>query len=266
MESESNVFIGCAGWSVSSAYATNPAIPKDGSHLQRYSAALSAVEINSSFYRPHRPETYVRWRDTTPAGFKFSVKIPKTITHEKKLVDIEDILDRFVGEVMNLEEKLGCLLLQLPPKLKFDLSTASRFLEMLRSKTKVKVVCEPRHPSWFQNSVNELFEIHNIARVIADPSVDDTEDVPLPKSDTIYLRLHGSPEIYRSTYSETYLDELVGLISRYVGKGLKVWCIFDNTANGEALGNALYLQTRIFMSHYKNGFRMSMRSDLLRQP
>jgi uncharacterized protein YecE (DUF72 family) len=243
MESKPNIFIGCAGWSVSSAYAIDPAIPQTGSHLQRYSAALSAVEINSSFYRPHRPETYARWRETTPATFRFSVKIPKAITHENKLVGTGDILDRFIGGVSQLEAKLGCLLLQLPPKLEFDLDLVNSFLKMLRSKTATSIVCEPRHPSWFQKSVNDLFEAHNITRVIADPAVEGAANAPLPKSEMIYLRLHGSPEIYRSTYSDIYLGKLGEWINQRSHEGAQVWCIFDNTANGAALRNALLVSS-----------------------
>lgn len=246
MEPRPNIFIGCAGWSISSAYMADPAIPQAGSHLQRYSVALPAVEINFSFYRPHRPQTYARWRESTPASFRFSVKIPKAITHENKLVGTEDIVDRFIGEASQLENKLGCLLVQLPPKLKFDMSITNSFFEMLRSKTATRIVCEPRHPSWFQKSVNELFEAHNITRVIADPAaVEGTTDVPLPESDMVYLRLHGSPDIYRSMYSETYLDRLGSWINHQLNDDMQVWCIFDNTADGATLGNALSLKSRV---------------------
>ena len=247
MGPNASVFIGCAGWSISSAYAEGHALPKTGSHLERYASALSMVEINSSFYHPHRPETYARWRDTTPAPFRFSVKIPKAITHERKLIGIDDILDQFIGEVTRLEEKLGCLLLQLPPKLTFDRSAAGNFFNVLRERTSVKVVCEPRHPSWFGADANELFITHGITRVIADPPIVSVEHVPPSKSDTIYIRLHGSPDMYRSPYSESYLGELGQWITQQLDAGLQVWCVFDNTAEGAALGNALYLQRQILV-------------------
>jgi uncharacterized protein YecE (DUF72 family) len=242
MGSNANIYIGCAGWSIPSIYANYPEIPRAGSQLERYASVLSAVEINSSFYRPHRPETYARWRDTTPPLFRFSVKMPKAITHEKKLVDIDVLLDRFIVEVTQLEEKLGCLLLQLPPKLKFDQCIANRFFAALQKRTAVKVMCEPRHPSWFQNDVTELFMTHHITRVIADPPIAGVGHMPLPKSDTVYIRLHGSPNMYRSPYSENYLNELGRWIELQVNEGSQVWCIFDNTAEGAALENALFLQ------------------------
>lgn len=113
----SGIYIGCAGWSLSSAVAA--AFPAAGSHLQRYAAVLPAVEINSSFYRPHRPATYARWRDSVPENFRFAVKMPRAISHEHGLRDAEEPLDRFLAEAGMLERKLGCLLLQLPPSLQF---------------------------------------------------------------------------------------------------------------------------------------------------
>ncbi len=226
----------------SPTYASHPLLSQAGSHLQRYAAALPAVEINSSFYRPHQPKTYARWRDTTPAGFRFSVKIPRTITHFKKLIGVGDLLDDFLGEVTHLGEKLGCLLLQLPPTLAFDAAVAGSFFHVARGKTPVKLMCEPRHPSWFSSEANALLAAHNVSRVIADPPpVPIALQAPPPVSDAVYLRLHGSPEIYRSTYSAAYLDSLGQWINLQREAGLSVWCVFDNTANGAALGNALYL-------------------------
>jgi len=103
--------------------------PTAGTHLIRYAAALSAVEINSSFYRPHRPATYARWASSVPENFRFAVKIPKLATHERRLVDVSDVLDRFLSEVTSLGGKLGPLLIQLPPTLSFTSNVAEDFLQ-----------------------------------------------------------------------------------------------------------------------------------------
>jgi len=97
--------IGTAGWSVPSRYAAE--VPPGGSHLERYARRLNAVEINSSFYRPHQHKTYARWAQSTPPGFRFAVKVPKAITHESRLADCGARLDRFVAEVAGLGDKLG---------------------------------------------------------------------------------------------------------------------------------------------------------------
>jgi uncharacterized protein YecE (DUF72 family) len=88
------VRIGCAGWSL--PRDSWPQFPDTGPHLQRYAKRFNAVEINSSFYRPHQPATYERWAAAVPAGFRFSVKLPKTITHEKRLHDCAPLLRGFL--------------------------------------------------------------------------------------------------------------------------------------------------------------------------
>jgi uncharacterized protein YecE (DUF72 family) len=117
--------IGTAGWSIPKAHAA--AFGTEGTHLQRYAAGLDAVEINSSFYRSHKPDTYARWAASVPHGFRFAVKMPRAITHEQELRDADDLLDRFLGEIRGLGEKLGPVLVQLPPRLRFDAATAGRF-------------------------------------------------------------------------------------------------------------------------------------------
>lgn len=242
---ERNIFIGCAGWGIPSVHRAHSFLPGVGNNLQRYAAVLPAVEINSSFYRPHRPETYARWRDTTPNSFRFTVKVPREITHYKKLVGSYDALARFIGEVSQLGEKLGCLLLQLPPKLGFDRSVAADFFELAAATTNTKIVCEPRHPSWFDDEATELLAAYNISRVIADPPIRGVAHVAPPRSDIVYLRLHGSPVIYRSVYDDAYLEQLAQWIALQCEVGLRVWCVFDNSASGAAFGNALRLQSLI---------------------
>ncbi len=112
--------IGTAGWSIPAQHAG--AFPGEGSHHERYSRRFSAVEINTSFYRPHRPGTYQRWAATVPADFRFAVKMPKEITHTRRLLQVTEPLTRFLGEAGALGEKLGPILVQLPPSLAFKAS------------------------------------------------------------------------------------------------------------------------------------------------
>ena len=109
------IHVGCAGWSIPGDQSA--AFPGPGSHLQRYAAQLPASEINSSFYRPHRLSTYARWARSVPASFRFAVKLPRTVTHERRLVDCDALLAGFLSQVAPLGERLGCLLVQLPPSL-----------------------------------------------------------------------------------------------------------------------------------------------------
>jgi uncharacterized protein YecE (DUF72 family) len=234
------VHIGTAGWSISSAAASR--FPLDGSHLQRYAQVLDCVEINSSFYRPHQPSTYARWAASVPEHFRFSVKLPRSITHERRLRDGAAELDRFAGEVMQLGNKLDCVLVQLPPSLRFETDVASAFFHALRQRFDGMLACEARHPSWFEAGATELLTMQGITRVRADPPAGQPGP-HIPTTSAAYLRLHGSPKIYYSDYPADHLAALAADLRTSAQAGS--WCIFDNTAAGAALFNALDLHARL---------------------
>ena len=173
--------IGTAGWGIPRASA--PSLDSTGTALQRYASALDCVEINSSFYRPHRRATYERCTASTPRSFRFSVKMPKAITHESRLQLVDwDVVDRFLDEVSGLGSKLGVLLLQMPKSLEFDAHVVDDFLLTLRERWAGRVVCEPRHASWFARPAERLIDRHSIGRVAADPAVMPSAAIPRPSS------------------------------------------------------------------------------------
>lgn len=231
--------IGTAGWAVPSSYAA--VMPQGGSHLERYARRLNAVEINSSFYRPHQRQTYERWARSTPAGFSFSVKMPRAITHEARLADCDAMLDRFVMEVTGLGDKLGVLLVQLPPSFSFDRQVAGRFFRTLRTRIDAPAALEPRHRSWFEPGVTAWLADHGIARVAADPAPVVGAGETGGWDGLAYYRWHGSPRIYYSDYDAAALASLQRKLDERRRRNVPTWCIFDNTASGAALGNALAL-------------------------
>ncbi len=233
--SMAKLFIGTAGWSIGARYAAH--FPAEGTHLERYGARLGAVEINSSFYRPHRRETYERWAASVPAGFRFSVKLPKAITHERRLAGFEAPLDRFMTEVCGLGRRLGVLLVQMPPSLRFEERTAAAFFERLVAASDAAIVCEPRHASW--REAEPLLQGLRVARAAADPPPYPGADRPGGWKGLAYFRLHGVPHIYRSDYSAERLNDVERQLLASKEAGAEAWCIFDNTAEGHALGNAL---------------------------
>ncbi|KOX98431.1 DUF72 domain-containing protein [Pseudomonas nunensis] len=214
--------------------------PDTGTHLQRYAAQLTAVEINSSFYRPHQPLTYLRWAQSVPAAFRFSVKMPKLITHVQRLQNCEALLDEFLSQCLQLGDKLGCLLIQLPPSLAYDAALAAEFFRILRQRYLGSAVLEPRHETW--RAASGLLIEHRIGRVAADPSTITGGTTPGGWSGVRYWRLHGSPRIYYSDYDMGRLQVLAEKIQLSAQAGAETWCIFDNTASGVALGNALSLR------------------------
>ncbi|GAC1327750.1 MAG: DUF72 domain-containing protein [Beijerinckiaceae bacterium] len=235
------LFIGTAGWSLHSRYARK--FPAAGSHLERYAQRFDAAEINSSFYRPHRRTTYERWAASTPAHFRFAVKLPKAVTHERRLVDCGNLIESFVSEVAGLGTKLGCLLVQLPPSLAFEATTVSAFLDALQARTQTAVVCEPRHASWFTASVDAALAALQVARVAADPVPAEGAEQPGGWPGLVYYRLHGSPRMYYSDYGQEALAAIAQRIDRAHERGVPAWCMFDNTAASAAIGNALAVKT-----------------------
>jgi uncharacterized protein YecE (DUF72 family) len=242
-EPRAGVTVGTAGWSLPKA--TADAFPAEGSHLARYAAVFGGVEINSSFYRPHRPATYAKWAGSVPATFRFAVKVPRSITHERALRDPDEPLDAFLHQVRALGESLGPLLVQLPPSGKFYVAVASAFLEALRMRHRGPVVMEPRHESWFTPGALELLASHHVSGVAADPARTPLAAEPTGDASTVYYRLHGSPVMYRSSYESSYLRQLADSLAAHRERGADVWCIFDNTTLGAATANALELRSML---------------------
>ena len=224
--------IGTAGWAIPAKYKYQ--FPAAGTHLERYAARLNAVEINSSFYRPHQRKTYERWAASVPDEFRFTVKVPRSITHEHRLTDYDGLLDRFAGEVRGLGEKLGVLLVQLPPNLAYDAKTSAHFFRHLK-KVGAAIACEPRHASWFTPQADAALKKLKVARVAADPPRAAGDGEPGGWRGFAYYRLHGSPKIYYSDYTRAALKRLAPKLSA------QDWCMFDNTTGQAALGNALTL-------------------------
>jgi uncharacterized protein YecE (DUF72 family) len=233
------IWIGCAGWNIPGQHVE--LFPREGSHLARYQRQFNAVEVNTSFYRPHRPSTYARWAAESSEDFRFAVKAPQLITHEHRLRNAEEPLQSFLAEVHHLDERLGPLLFQLPPSLRFHASSTSEFLDRLREKFDGKVAWEPRHESWLDPSALKLLTKHRVALVAADPPL--SQGI-MPGGDMalVYYRFHGSPTTYYSDYAEDRLQSWAAELLRHADLGRQVWCIFDNTAAGAAQLNALTMQ------------------------
>ena len=247
-----SVRVGCAGWSLPKEHASR--FPLAGTHLVRYAARLPAVEINSSFYRPHRPATYARWAASVPAGFAFAVKVPREVTHERHLEDADPVLVRFLAEATQLGRKLGPLLVQLPPSLPYSAAVAGRFFAALRDRFDGDVAIEPRHRSWFEAQAERSLARYRVARVAADPAVVPAAAEPGWWGGFVYYRLHGSPRTYYSPYPDGTLDSIAEKLLHAARSGA-VWCVFDNTALGHATANALDMLDRVGRRKSVNGGR-----------
>jgi uncharacterized protein YecE (DUF72 family) len=238
------IFVGTAGWSI--PRTSTHRCPSEGTHLQRYSRIFRCAEINSSFHRPHAAATYAKWADSTPPGFRFAFKMPRTITHDRELRRVSGPLERFLRETDGLGRKRGPLLVQLPPSQTFDRRVAARFLELLRREYQGSVVCEPRHATWFSSRADALLVRFKVARVAADPPPALGADIPGGWTGLVYYRLHGAPRKYWSKYGVSYLGGLKDAL-RSVPPTVDAWCVFDNTASGAALENAFELSEALWI-------------------
>jgi uncharacterized protein YecE (DUF72 family) len=229
--------IGCAGWAIRREHSDRFA--PVGTHLQRYATLFNCVEINSCFYRPHRRSTYERWAASVPDVFQFAVKLPKLITHGLRLVGAVPELERFLNETGGLGDKLGPILIQLPPSFAYDAATVRPFFVDLRERFNGQVVFEPRHDTWFTPDIDEYLREMRVARVAADPARVPAGAHPAGYEGVVYYRLHGSPRVYYSAYPPETLSGIAHALDEKSSRGVSTWCIFDNTALGAATNDAL---------------------------
>lgn len=232
--------IGTAGWSIRAEHRKS--FPPDGSQLERYAARFNAVEINSSFYRPHRRATYERWAATVGEDFRFAVKLPKTISHAHHADRLEEEIARFAEEVTGLGGKLGVVLVQFPPSFAFDEVRAVELFGAIDNGLPCRMACEPRHATWFDQRAEVMLDRLGIARVAADPAIMPGASAPGGWLGLRYHRLHGSPRMYYSRYEPDALEAMRATLAAEASAGSDTWCILDNTALGFATTNALKLR------------------------
>ncbi len=241
--------VGCAGWSIPKQYADR--FPVHGTHLERYALRLPVVEIDSSFRRSHRPSTYAKWAASVPDSFRFAVKMPREITHTRRLVKATEPLEELLDGIQALGAKLGPLLVQLPPSLCFEARVSEAFFSALRHHYPGQVVCEPRHQSWFTEEVEHFLQTMQVARAAVDPAITPEAAIPGGWRGLEYHRLHGSPRMYYSSYDDGYLSRVAKELLASA-RHRPIWCIFDNTAIGAATANALVLMDCLRAgSHYR---------------
>lgn len=201
--------------------------------LTFYAQTFPAVELNYSFYRLPKEETYAKWYKLTPPGFIFSLKASRFITHIKRLKDCQGALDIFLKNAETLGEKKGPIFFQLPPSFKKDLDRLVAFCESLPAEG--RFAFEFRHPSWFDEEVYQFLRKRNLALIFSDtPRYPYIEEVT---ADFIYLRLHGHEKLYASKYTDVQLKEYAKKVKNWQ-KIRAVYVFFDNDFSGYAVENA----------------------------
>lgn len=224
---------GCSGWQYSEwiqhFYPTD--LAKKG-WFPFYCEHFKTVEINYSFYRFPSESTVMRWKEQAPSHFRYSLKANRSITHYHRFHLTQRIINDFYKLSDLLEEKLGCILFQLPKNIYYDLDFLKKIIKQL-SKDKTNVL-EFQHESWWQQDVIDFLKKHNIIFANINSPI-----IHQPFQDTgniCYLRFHGEEQWYSGLYGEKWLETWLTPIQNK--KRQTVWCYFDNTADGSAVKDA----------------------------
>lgn len=218
---------------------------KGASRLTYYASLFSSLEVNSSFYKIPKPATVEKWRESVPPHFKFTFKVPKTVTHAKGLqFNVED-LERFTETVAQAGDKKGCLLIQLPPSVTSDKGEELEgILECLRSDaTGWRIAVEFRHNSWYNSTVYRMLQNFGAGMVEHDMPKSATPQVTVAE-DFRYLRFHGPEGDYRGSYDEAFLLRHAKRIAAWLKEGKEVYAYFNNTA-GNAYENLRTLNAMV---------------------
>jgi uncharacterized protein YecE (DUF72 family) len=230
------LWIGCSGFTY--RHWKETFYPRDlpqSKWLEYYSSVFSSVELNVTFYRLPLTSTFAKWHNQTPPGFVFSLKGSRYITHNKRLLEVEEPLNRFFERALELKEKLKVVLWQFPPGFKANPERLDSFLGLLEQYP-VRNALELRHESWITAEVISLCQRHNINLCLADwPGFID--DLPIT-SDFVYIRRHGAGGRYASDYSPRALKKDARRIKGYIQDGKEVFIYFNNDASGYAPKNA----------------------------
>jgi uncharacterized protein YecE (DUF72 family) len=238
------LFIGTSGWSYKHwSGIFYPQEIKPGRYLEHYITQFNCVELNASFYNLPRKSTVRGWVERTPGDFYFCPKLSRFITHQKRLADSRDALERFFDVFQVMERRLGPVLIQLPPGMKYERSLMLDFLDILKENHgQYRFAIEIRHPSWIVDDFLQLLEQYGIAFVIAHSG----RRFPYHEAvttDLVYLRFHGPETLYASNYERSDLLAYAEKIMHWSQEGHQVWIFFNNDFGGLAVKNARELLT-----------------------
>ena len=236
------VYIGTSGWHYKHWVGTfYPEGMKPADFLAYYLQFFDTVEMNNSFYRLPQEKTFVQWKEAVPENFLFAVKASRFITHMKKLKDPKQNFEPFIQNVDALQEKLGPVLFQLPPKWKYNHERLKAYLTMLPKH--YRYTFEFRDPTWYNNAALDLLKQHNIAFCIYELA---SHLSPLEvTADFVYVRLHGPGEKYQGSYNDKTLSVWAERCKDWQKSGKDVFLYFDNDEKGYAAFNARELKVLV---------------------
>ena len=236
------VRIGCSGWIYKHwrglFYPQQLAARK---WFAFYASEFDTVEINNSFYRLPKRETFAAWRNQAPAGFCYAVKANRFLTQAKKLKECEEPLERMMTSFEALKPALGPILYQLPPRFRINLERLESFLALVPRD--VTSVFEFRDTSWYVDEVFALLERYGASFCAHD--MPGSVSPRLAVGPIAYLRFHGGIAKYWGRYSDAALLEWTDWIAAQARDGRPVWAYFNNDPEAHAIHDAQTLRAMV---------------------
>jgi uncharacterized protein YecE (DUF72 family) len=236
MTEKTKIYIGTSGWSYPGWRGSfYPDEWPQSRWFDYYAKQFRTVEVNATFYRSFNEQTYQKWHDRAPEGFKYVLKTPKFITHRKMLMDVHEDIQNFWKKACLLKEKLGLILLQLAPRTPFDPKRLEKALSAFEDPGKVAV--EFRHPRWINPETKLLLEEIKSIFCHVDSPKQKLQEWTI--SDTGYIRLHGRRQWYADDYSHDEIDDIHRFMQKLIDQGSKIlYVFFNNDVDGCAPKNA----------------------------
>jgi uncharacterized protein YecE (DUF72 family) len=204
--------------------------------FDHYAQTFHTLELNVTFYRFPQPKFLENWYQKSPEGFSFSAKVPRLITHYKQFKETTTMINDFYNTLQfGLKEKLACVLFQLPPNLAYSEEVLERIVSHMNPG--FTNVVEFRHPSWWNKKIYKQLKENNI--IFCGHSYPKLPEEVVVNNETSYYRFHGVPVLYKSSYSEEFLNTVLTTLQK--SKSKINFLYFNNTWGTSAISNALYL-------------------------
>lgn len=228
-------WIGCSGFYYN--HWKNVFYPEDlpkSKWFDYYKERFNTLELNVTFYRFPKLNVFENWYKKSPKKFSFSVKAPRLITHYKQFHDTAEMMAGYYATIREgLQDKLGSVLFQLPPRSVYTEERLQRIIETMDNS--FNNVLEFRHPSWWHEGVYRTLGKHKISFCgMSHPALPDEV---IRNSPVVYYRFHGTPELYKSPYDITFLEKIAAEISSNK-KVKQAFLYFNNDIDGSAIKNA----------------------------
>lgn len=239
------IHIGTSGWSYKHwKDIFYPPKLKTTEWFDYYARFFDSSEINTSFYHLPKEQTVINWASKAPKGFSFCPKLSRFITHMKKLRDVREPLQRFFEVFASLQKHMGPVLVQLPPRLKFNPGVTTEFFEELKRYKQNQFVLEVRHDTWLTDECFELMRKYKIGFVISQSN----QFFPYKEivtAQNIYVRFHGPGDLYASGYTEEMLSYYTRKFRKWIEGGHTIWAYFNNDIHGFAFRDAQRLAEKM---------------------